>query len=187
MFKISFTIILSLNFYLQSTFKYDSSYWTDKNTYGVPEGGALDQEETKLPTYWNTPFTKICLAMKFGEETKFLVLNKPASSLHAMMSDGKYRPTSLGRDEWKKLMADPSLQANCQREGFNALSDNAGSSKARIGIVGNNENDCKTSDSRIGFGTGGYPDDNASCGNIAKHGGDKGDRSTKAFGYILVQ
>lgn len=173
----------------KTTFKYDSSYWTNKREYGLPEGETgLDGQETKLPTYWNTPFTKICLGMKIGEETKFLVLNKKASSLYALIGDGQYRATSLKRDEWKKLIgAAASLQNNCQKEGFNALGDNAGSSKARIGIVGNNENDCKSNDSRIGFGTGGYPDDNASCGNVAKHGGDNGDKSTKAMGYILVQ
>ncbi|KAL9953284.1 hypothetical protein ACROYT_G040679 [Oculina patagonica] len=173
----------------KSTFKYDSSYWTNKNTYGVPEGATgLDQYETKLPTYWNTPFTKICLGMKIGEDTRFLVLDKEASSLHALISDNQHRSTSLGRDAWKTLIGSAaSLQQNCQKEGFNVLSDNAGASKARIGFVGNNENDCKTSDSRIGFGTGGYPDDSNACGNVAKHGGDNGDQGIKASGYILVQ
>ena len=67
------------------------------------------------------------------------------------------------------------------------MSDVPNFSKARIGIVGNNENACTTSDSRIGFGTAGYPDDTNSCGNEAKHGGDKGDKSTEAMGYIFVQ
>ena len=126
--------------------------------------------------------------MKIGEDTRFLVLDKQASSLHALLSDGKYRSTSVGRDAWKTLIgSDASLQNNCQKEGFNVLSNNAGSSKARIGFVGNNENDCTSSDSRIGFGTGGYPDNNNSCGNVAKHGGDNGDKGIKAFGFILVQ
>ena len=142
---------------------------------------------TKLPTYWNTPFTKICLGMKVGEVTKFFVLNQKASSLYALIADGKYRKTSLGRDEWKKLITGASLQNNCQKEGFNVLSANAGASRARIGIVGNNENACTSSDSRIGFGTAGYPDNTNSCGNVAKHGGDNGDKFIKAMGYIFVQ
>ena len=174
---------------MQNTFHYDSSYWTDKREYGIPEGETgLDQEETKLPTYWNTPFEKICLGMKIGGESRFLVVNKEASSLYALIQDGQHRSTSLGRDAWKTLIgSDASLQNNCQKEGFNVLSDNSGASKARIGIVGNNENECISSDSRIGFGTGGSPDNSNTCGNAAKHGGDNGDENIKAMGYILVQ
>ena len=175
---------------LQQTFHYDSSYWTDKNTYGLPEGETgLDQEETKLPTYWNTPFTKICLGMKIpGEDTRFLVLNIKASSLYALIADGKYRHTSLGRDEWKTLIgSQASLQPNCNREGFNVMSDNAAYSKARIGFVANQENECISGDSRIGFGTGGAQDNSNTCGNEATHSPDNGDKHIKAMGYILVQ
>ncbi len=59
--------------------------------------------------------------------------------------------------------------------------------KARIGIVGNNENDCKTCNSRIGFGTGGAVDDTNTCGNEAVAGGDNGVKNIKAMGYILIQ
>ncbi|XP_078349823.1 putative skeletal organic matrix protein 5 isoform X2 [Oculina patagonica] len=174
----------------KKTFLFDSSYWTDKNTYGVPEGETgLDHDETKLPTYWNTPFTKICLGMKIpGENTRFLVLNKEAVSLHALISDGKYRPTSLGRDTWKTLIGfQASLQRNCNKEGFNVQSDNAAYSKVRIGYMSNEQNDCGTGDSRIGFGTGGLQDNSNSCGNEATNGGDNGDKHIKAMGYILVQ
>ena len=182
-------IVNMFNYVLQKTFHYDSSYWTDLKSYGIPEGKTgLDQMETKLPSYWATPFTKICLGMTIGVETRFYLLDKEASSLYSLIQDGKYRPTNLGRDEWKKLIgSQASLQQNCQKEGFNVLSDNTGASKARIGIVGNNENDCITSDSRIGFGTGGYSDDTNTCGNVAKHGGDGGDEFIKAMGYIFVQ
>lgn len=126
--------------------------------------------------------------MKIGEETKFLVLNKAASSLHALISDGKYRPTSLGRDAWKTLIgSQASLQLNCNREGFNAVSDNIDFSKARIGYVANQENECISGDSRIGFGTGGHQDRSNSCGNEATHSPDNGDKHIKAMGYILVQ
>ena len=60
-------------------------------------------------------------------------------------------------------------------------------SKARIGFLGNNENDCGTCDSRIGFGTGGTHDDSNTCGNEAVAEADNGDKHIKAMGYILVQ
>ena len=80
------------------------------------------------------------------------------------------------------------MQPHCNREGFNALGDGNGYSKARIGILGNNEDDCVTSDSRIGFGTGGGHDDGNTCGN--ENGWPSWGTSyvhIKAMGYVLVQ
>ena len=166
--------------YFQATFDYDSHYWSDKNQYNIPGGRTgFDSQETKLPTYWNTPFSKICLGMKISGQLRFIVINKQANSLHSLIADGTYRATSLGRDEWKKLIgAEGSLQLNCNKEGFNAVGI------ARIGYVANQENDCGTCDSRIGFGTRGGSN---ACGNVASHSPDNGDRNIKAMGYILVQ
>ena len=123
--------------------------------------------------------------MKIGHKVNSIVINKQANSLRSLIADGEYRSTSLGRHTWKKLIGrQASLQRNCNLEGFNSQSY----SKARIGIISNQENDCFTCDSRIGFGTEGYPyHDGNTCGNWARHGGDNGDRNIKAMGYILVQ
>ena len=67
------------------------------------------------------------------------------------------------------------------------MSDESGYGIARIGFLGNAEDNCVSSDSRIGFGTGGLHDDSNTCGNEAMHGVDNGDRHIKAMGYILVQ
>ena len=147
----------------------------------------FDAQEAKLPTYWSTPFSKICLGMKIGPQTKFTVINKNANSLYSLIADGHYRATSLGRNTWKTLIGShASLQHNCNKEGFNVV-DSSFHSKARIGIISNNGNDRSGCDSRIGFGTGGYPDDSNTCGNEAKHSADNGDKHIKAMGYILVQ
>ena len=149
----------------------------------------MDTHETKLPTYWNTPFNKICLGMKIGQQFKSVVINHQARSLYSLIADGKYRATSLGRNTWKKLIGSrASLQPNCNKEGFNVISTiRKELSKARIGILGNNENDCSSCDSRIGFGTGGNHNESNTCGNEAVAGGDNGDKHIKAMGYILVQ
>ena len=82
----------------------------------------FDRRETMLPTYWETEFTRICLGMKNGKETNFIAINITASSLFSLIADGKYHPTSLGRDKWKSLLrSNASLQSNCTREGFNAF------------------------------------------------------------------
>ena len=170
------------------TFHYDSEYWSNKVSYG-DEGGetGFDEIETKLPTYWGTPFSKICLGMKVNGSDRFIVINKQASSLYSLIADGQQRNTSLSSSAWKSLVGDQaSLQVNCNQQGFN-IKVNSEDPKARIGIIGNNEENCDSCDSRIGFGTGGKHDDSNTCGNEAKYGGDNGDQHIKAMGYILVQ
>ena len=171
----------------QKTFHYDSHFWSDRNGYNLPGGKtAFDSQETKLPTYWNTPFSKICLGMKIGHQKHFIVINRQANSLYSLIPDGKYRATSLGRNTWKWLIgSQASLQRNCNKEGFNAAVDSR-HSKARIGFIANQENDCNTCNSRIGFGTGGNNDPNT-CGNRATATSDNGNKHIKAMGYILVQ
>ena len=77
------------------------------------------------------------------------------------------------------------MQDNCNREGFHAIGGRDDRSKARIGLLGNKENDCSSPNSRIGFGTGGDRDDYNTCGNKATHQPDNG--HIKAIGYIFVQ
>ena len=126
--------------------------------------------------------------MKISGQLRFIVINKQANSLYSLIADGTYRATSLGRDEWKKLIgAEGSLQPGCNKEGFNAVGTANYSSKARVGYIANDANHCHNCDSRIGFGTGGYPDNSTTCGNVAAHSADNGNRHIKAMGYILVQ
>ena len=125
--------------------------------------------------------------MKIGEQIRFIVINTKASSLYSLIADGKDRNTSLGRDSWKTLVgSEASLQSDCNTEGFNVICGGSGFSKARIGIATNNLNHCNFCDSRIGFGTGGQPDDSNTCGNEASLSPDNGDKHIKTMGYILV-
>ena len=143
-----------------------------------------------MPTYWHTSFSKICLGMMVHNQKNFVVIDKRASSLYSLIADGQYRATSLGRDTWKTLLgSSASLQQNCNKEGLNAMCTWNGMafSKARIGILGNQGSLCRSCSSRIGFGTGGPPDNSSTCGNEAINYPDNGDRHIKAMGYILVQ
>jgi len=170
-------------------FRYDSILWSNQDTFN-PAGGqtGFDLQETKIPTYWNTFFSKICLGMKIGQQIKFIVINKHANSLYSLIANGQYHATSLGRDTWKALIAsEASLQSYCNMEGFNAVGRDPGHSKARIGWISNNQNECSSCDSRIGFGAGGRPVDANTCGNEASLGPDNGDKHIKAIGYILIQ
>ena len=120
--------------------------------------------------------------MKINNQVNFIQITESASSLYSLIADGQYRPTSLGRNTWFSLIASgASFNDNCNKEGFNTECTYAHRSKARIGILGNNEDDCTSCNSRVGFGTGGKNDDSNTCGNHASS------QNIKAFGYIFVQ
>ena len=72
----------------QGTFHYDSHFWSNKNVYHLTGGKTgFDSQETKLPTYWNTPFNKICLGMKIGHQLRFILINRRANSLFSLMGN----------------------------------------------------------------------------------------------------
>ena len=108
-------------------------------------------------------------------------LSTSRPTLYSVIADGQYHATSLGRNSWKTLIGlEASLQISCNKEGFNAVCSDSLYSKARIGIIGNEQNDCKTGDSRIGFGSGGNSDDSNTCGNVALVSPDNGDKNINA-------
>ena len=123
-------------------------------------------------------------------QPNFIVINKTADSLYSLIADGKTRTTSLGLNMWKKLIGGrASLQTNCTIQGFNAIGSTKTTSRARIGIVGDEFSSCLNCDSRIGFGAGGIPDDDNTCGNEASknYNPDNGESHIKAMGFILVK
>ena len=81
------------------------------------------------------------------------------------------------------------MQRNCNREGFNMVSDGFPTNRnqhVRIGIIANNENQCNSCDSSIGLGGDGRYGQESS-GNVARYGGDNGNRNTATWGYVFVQ
>ena len=131
--------------------------------------------------------------MKVDNVTKWIVIDHQASSLFDVIADGTFAATSVGREKWMSLMAFSALQGNCNKEGFNVyykieyIQHGLLFIQQRIGIVGNNENDCSSPDSCIGFGTsvGGCNGDvkKSTCGNMA-FCGYFGNRDIAAFGFI---
>lgn len=174
----------------KQTFKYDSAYWGNTDTYNESAGTSLKEEETKLSSFWSTPFRRLCLGMKDAlGKTSWISLKHNASSLRDVISNGTHRGTNLTVTEWKSLLNNSKIGEGCTLQGFNTdIPSLPASGKARIGIIGFRESlDCDSgsASSRIGFGTGGgwrgmQPSN--SCGNEWE-----GDLSKKAFGYIFVQ
>ncbi|XP_044173439.1 uncharacterized protein LOC114973131 [Acropora millepora] len=179
----------------KTTFSYNSDLWTNKVPLNQSSGkSGFDHDETKMPSFWSTPFTKLCLGMQAaGQETNWITVSYQASSLHSLMSTNSHLATNVGRDRWKSLLADSSLQRNCNMEGFNVKPSSRQNHHAvtRIGILGNNQDECRSCNSRIGFGSEGsshgQQDDN-SCGNeSAERGNDNGEKRIKANCFIFLQ
>ena len=146
-----------------------------------------------MPTYWSTAFNNICLGMKLGDTTNWIKLNYTAESLHSVIADEVYKPTSIGRNTWKSLLRDSSLQTGCQIEGFNSHTGAPPVRRpavVRIGIIADNNHKCLSCNSRLGVGGGGdrTGQEVNPCGNEAVHQKlDNGEKHLKAFCYILLQ
>ena len=146
----------------------------------------MAENEAKLASYHNTPFTKLCLGMTWNDVTNWILVNYNATSLHSVVADENYRTTSAGKAEWMSLINGAELQPHCNKEGFN-IKSYAINQKLRIGIASNNENDCRSCDSVIGFGIGMKVSSNIlwkfSSGNFYLFRQSQ----KKTFGYIFVQ
>ena len=87
-------------------------------------------------------------------------------------------------------MASGSLQKNCNREGFNNRGGTSDASKVRIGILGNEQNTCGSTDSLIGVGGNQASKCNSNgvaAGNQAGCKADAGQRQTPGFAYIFAR
>ena len=143
----------------------------------------MAQNETKLASYYNTPFTRVCLGMTRNGVTNWIVVSHTASSLYRVIADGDYSATNLGSAEWKSLINGASLQTNCNREGFNVRCSNL--QKSRIGIAGDNQKNCNSCNSGIGFGIT-RKHFKWSSGNIYYRSNIM-HKKMQSFGFIFVQ
>lgn len=164
-------------------FVFEDPLWLNADTYNGDKP-KLDTVEAKLGGFASMPVTEARLGMVDGGTSRWVVVPATAPSLLDLF-EGAYAKTSLGRDAWRGLVASPSTQANCNREGFNAQADDAGAA-VRLGILFNNENDCVSPDSFIGVGASSRFGNTA--GNFAMPtSADDGSRDTKVFAYIMIR
>ena len=189
------SIFVNIFFNLKETFVSDSLYWDNNITYKVENGLEGGTRLLQTPSYWNTPFTKICLGMKVvgGAETdtKWIAIHHQASSLFDVIADGNFTTTNISKSKWKSLIDDSTLQQYCNIQGFNIRGGYYYRRMyVRIGLVANNVKHCNTCNSCIGFGasiTGScnYHMKKKACGSI--HACGHYPKNIAAFGYILVQ
>ncbi|CAH3143878.1 unnamed protein product [Porites evermanni] len=75
------TLVMKINGTKQ-TFHYDATLWGNNETFNLDGGKTgFDSNETKLPTYRNTSFSKICLGMMIDSQAKFITISRNASSI----------------------------------------------------------------------------------------------------------
>ena len=146
---------------------------------------AFDDNETMLATYWSTPFQELCVGMKVANDLRFMSINYTASSLYSLMENGTYHATGRGRDKWMSLMRNLTLQPQCNLEGFNLQSQRGDEILVRLGIIGSNQEHCRSCDSFSGFGSN-FRKWGMSCGNRMKTRVSANIRAT-AMGYIFVR
>jgi hypothetical protein len=180
------------------TWHFSGELWTNTGLLN-PDKPGLDQTEAKLAGFNSMPFTELRLGMIDGGETRWITVKASGTSLHDVFKtvpagerakdESTIVKTGEGRAEWFKLLAAPSLQEHCDREGLN--NDDGHGSRVRIGIIANNEQGCGDTDSWIGFG--GAEDwcavkINATVGNgHCRYWQDKTLTDHATFGYVMIR
>ena len=113
-----------------------------------------------------------------------------------MINPGYFKSAQTeNRNKWLSLISGSRLQDNCNQEGFSMEMKNVFKSysylNVRLGFVANNEENCYSCNSCIGFGITASCDDRYSqtdttCGNVGICG-LLNIPNIDAFGCILVQ
>ena len=177
------------------TLAWASKLWTSKDALNADKA-PWAKIDAKLASYWSVTGTEALVVMERGNVRRWLKLplaldkdgKKTPRSLHAVIAPGKQVATAIDYKDWKQLVPGSALQFHCHAQGFNAVVKGAG--KARIGIIGNNENNCDTPDSWLGVGGHEKMCSNStvkSTGNVACIWTDNGNRRLPAFAWVLVR
>lgn len=172
----------------EQTFTYDSPLWTNTELLN-PGSTNLNPEEAKLPGYASLGFTELRLGFRTGE-WRWITAEAESTSLLAAVT--RQVPISAGRSSWLSLVESAALQPFCGRERFSNFGDDCETcSQVRIGILGNNEDECVNPDSFIGFGgknnlTG--VDCDLTLTVSVGHGRSCGEvKNLPVFGYVMVR
>jgi hypothetical protein len=149
-----------------STFAYDAPFWTN-DTLLNPSSTNLLMEEAKLQPFVDAPVGEVMVLFSDNDAdggspqaiiTGEMVLPARADSLKQLFSFGRYQASHQGRSNWLGAINGGAIQNNCNMEGFNVWETdrNDWEGRVRIGIIGNDEDNCLSSDSILGVGGAGY-------------------------------
>eukprot|EP00730_Choanoeca_flexa_P001973 TRINITY_DN10864_c0_g1_i1.p1 TRINITY_DN10864_c0_g1~~TRINITY_DN10864_c0_g1_i1.p1 ORF type:complete len:577 (+),score=136.93 TRINITY_DN10864_c0_g1_i1:1748-3478(+) len=146
-------------------FFYDSAYWWDSMSVNADKTDLMSDVELVHPFYHSMPIQGIRLAM--GNLTRYHNHSISRSSAQALFTGDEILVNYYSRQDFLDLMPVDKRnrwngQDNCNERAFQ-IRDESGVF-CRYGIAMNNEDECRTSDSSLGFG----------CKQIS--------RSTKSYG-----
>ncbi len=171
----------------QADSAYDSPLWigTSPELTAPPWPSKIS---ARLKGYATIPVKDVRLVFEVDGVPRSLVIAGGAkgSTLQQLLNGPKVS-TSLSVLDWEGLLPKGTLQGNCLEQGFQV---EASGVKLRLGIFGNNENDCSSVDSWLGIGSSGGPcgvDTPPGAGNVACWGGDHGGAKTAAMVYVYVR
>lgn len=133
-----------------ATFAYSGKGWSETTALGADAPG-LTGPSARLHGYAHLPVSAVLLAMDDEGTTRRLELPVGGASLHAMVTSKTPIATQIGAPKWRALVTKPALQPSCHVEGAHPHVGGGGQ-QIRLGILGNNENDCGSPDSWIGLG-----------------------------------
>jgi MYXO-CTERM domain-containing protein len=141
------------------TFDYDSDFWTDGRTTNTDSAG-LNTEEAKLVSYSSVPMeqARVGFTTNFGGGDRYywdynwVNLDAVGDSFLQVIQPGNYIATGPGRNTWIGAVPGSQPQAHCNKGGLNAYGNNRNTTRVRVGMIFNQENNCGSPDSRIGMG-----------------------------------
>lgn len=168
----------------KNTFDYESALWTMSVFLAEDHPRIDDKVEAKFQAYHEVPLGEVALAFD-SNGIKRLKVPAPASvSLATIIAKGATTATSLGATSWRGLVNSPSLQNDCNPEGYSVDRNGA---KVRIGILGDDRTSCENPDSFIGVGSSSFCLRGPRAGNVACFNGIGNDRTTDVFAWVYVR
>jgi hypothetical protein len=133
----------------RDTFDYYSGLWTNGSLYNSDPTALAGADEFLLQPYLDTPGYGFLIFMTApnGRQGVPLSLSVQFRTMLQLFQGG-YTPTSAAPSAWYSMIyGGATYQPNCNYQGINV-----DLRLYRIGIVGNNENDCSTPDAALGIG-----------------------------------
>lgn len=183
------------------TFDYTSTHWTLGTTLNV-DSTDMSETEAMFPSYSSVPFKSILGMMTSipappapAKPTELVIPVGDATSLLDLIANTNVNTLgdTLTRQDWLTFVPGAMVQPNCNEHGINwTPSADCGTNGARIriGLIANNDNDCCSPDSYVGFG-GEY--DNTVCNQASYSAGSMGGQgcsggnNVQDFGYLFVR
>ncbi len=151
-------------------FGFGAAWWTDKNLLNEDGNGSVNptlNANAKLGSFVNLAGTTVRGCKGAGGAGQCWQQSTGGSKSLTTLFGENWKPGGPSRGFLTGLWGDDGSQPHCNQSGFNNYSAYGGPgtySAARWGLIGNNENDCATTDSAWGFGVYGCSDQNKTCG-----------------------